>query len=71
MSDTTRENVLAALREAKAQLVRDLEQHNGLNPPEIHLRTALCIVTGRLDPTEPAIAAEVWSILEAIHKAGF
>lgn len=66
MSDT-RENVLAALRGAKEQLLRDLEQHNGLNTPEIHLRTALAHLSGRLDPTEPAIAAEVWSILEAIQ----
>lgn len=69
--DTTREHVLEALRSAKAQLLRDLEQHNGLNPPEIHLRTFIAHVTGRLDPSEPAIAAELWAALESIHKAGF
>lgn len=70
MADTTRENVLAALRQAKAQMRIDLAGDDR-SPPEMHLRTLISAASGHLVPTEPEISDELWSILEVIHNAGF
>lgn len=69
MSDTTRENVLVALREAKAAVQWRLENDDGL-PHDVLLASVVPFLAYMLSRSEPAIAAELGAIFNLVDKAG-
>ena len=69
MTDTTRENVLDALREAKAAVQSRLEHDDGL-PGDVILASVVPLLAYLLSRREPAIAAELDAIFKLFDERG-